>query len=162
MIVVSNTSPLTNLAAIGQFYLLYQLYGQIYIPAAVWGELNACEKHWPGRSDVATSEWVEEKVVKNTSLVTALCADLDRGEAETIALALEMHADLVLLDEKEGRRMANRLGLRVTGVAGLLIIAKEQKHLDRVRPWLDALREIAGFYLSDAVYTMALKIAGEE
>lgn len=162
MIVVSNTSPLTNLAAIGLFDLLHKLYDHVDIPVGVWEELNAYEKHWPGRKEVVTAEWISKRDVKNLDLVSALRADLDRGEAEAITLALELQADLVLLDEKEGRRMASRLGLQVTGVVGILIVAKEQGYLGQVRPWLDALRNLAGFYLSDAVYTMALRMSGED
>lgn len=55
MIVVSNTSPLTNLAAIGQFELLHRLYGEIIIPEGVWIELNAYGKIWPGRNEVETA-----------------------------------------------------------------------------------------------------------
>jgi predicted nucleic acid-binding protein len=124
MIVVSDTSPLTNLAAIGQFDLLHQLYGQVHIPEGVWHELSAEGKRWPGRDEVAAAGWVERRTVLNESLVMALRRDLDRGEAETIALALELQAELVLLDEREGRRAAQRLGLQVVGVVGILLEAK--------------------------------------
>ena len=59
MIVVSNTSPLTNLAAIGQFDLLHHLYARLYIAQGVWDELNAGSKRWPGRNEVATAAWIE-------------------------------------------------------------------------------------------------------
>jgi len=62
--------------------------------------------------------------------------DLDRGEAESIALALELDAELTLLDEKEGRHAAQRLGLRVIGVAGVLLEAKANGAVDKVRPHL--------------------------
>jgi predicted nucleic acid-binding protein len=110
MIVASNTSPLTNLAAIGQFDLLRRLCGQVHIAQGVWEELNAQGKQWPGRDQVAQADWIWRHTVQNQDLVTALQRDLDRGEAETIALALEMDADLVLLDEKEGRHTAQRFG----------------------------------------------------
>jgi len=116
MIVVANTSPLTNLAAIGQFDLLRRLYGQLHIAEGVWEELHAEGQRWPGRVEVAGADWIERHAVQNRPLVTALQRDLDRGEAETIALALEVEAGLVLLDEREGRRAAQRLGLRVIKV----------------------------------------------
>ena len=56
MIVVSDTSPLTNLAAVGQFGLLNRLYGRVYIAQGVWDELNAHGKRWPGRDEVAEAE----------------------------------------------------------------------------------------------------------
>ena len=88
MIAVSNTSPLTNLAAIGQFDLLRRLYGRLHIAQGIWEELNAKGQHWPGRDEVANADWIERHTVLNQALVTALRRDLDRGEAESIALAL--------------------------------------------------------------------------
>ena len=161
MIVVSNTSPLTNLAAIGQFDLLRRLYLKLHIAQGVWEELNAKGKRWPGGDEVAQAGWIERYAVQNQALVTALQRDLDRGEAETIALALELGADLVLLDEKEGRHAAQRFGLRVVGVVGILLDAKASGSVGMVRPHLDALRQTAGFYLSTSLYQHALSLAGE-
>jgi hypothetical protein len=161
MIVVSNTSPLTNLAAIGQFTLFHQLYGRLHIAEAVWQELNARGQHWPGRDEVAAADWIERHTVQNQVLVTALRRDLDRGEAETISLALELGADLVLLDEREGRHAAQRFELRVAGVVGMLLEAKSRNAVDAVSPHLDALRHKAGFYLSEPVYHAAVSLAGE-
>lgn len=115
MIVVSNTSPLTNLAAIGQFDLLRQLYGDLYIPEAVWDELNANGAIWPGRNEVDAASWIKRREVQNRTAVNALLDDLDIGEAETIVLALELHADLLLLDESDDRHHAQRLGLAGNG-----------------------------------------------
>lgn len=161
MIVVSNTSPLTNLAAIDQFDLLRQLYGTVHIASAVWDEMNFGGKRWPGRPEVASANWIERHTIQNQALVSALQRDLDRGESETIALAVESEAALVLLDEQEGRRAAQRLGLNVVGVLGVLLAAKKRGMIDRVRPQLDALRQQAGFYLGDQVYQKALMLAGE-
>jgi len=161
MIVVSNTSPLTNLAAIGHFDLLHELYGEVHIADGVWQELNAREQRWPGRDEVAAANWIELHAVRNQALVTALRRDLDRGEAETIALALELSADLVLLDEREGRHAAQRLELHVAGVVGLLLEAKSRSAVATIRPHLDALRHKAGFYLAEGVYHSALALAGE-
>ena len=161
MIVVSNTSPLTNLAAIGQFNLLHDLYGQVHIAQGVWEELNAGGTRWPGCAEVAQASWIDQCKVQNQDLVTALRRDLDRGEAETIALALQLGANLTLLDEKEGRHAAERHGLRVVGVAGVLLEAKTKKFIPTVRPHLAALRQAAGFYLDAALYRHALSLAGE-
>jgi uncharacterized protein len=161
MIVVSNTSPLTNLAAIGQFEILRRLYTHVHIAEGVWEELGARGTHWPGRDEVAGAEWIEHHPVQNQTLVTALRRDLDRGEAETIALALELGATVVLLDEREGRHAAGQLGLRVMGVVGILLDAKSHGAIEAVRPHLGALRQMAGFYLDDAVCDHALSLAGE-
>jgi len=100
--------------------------------------------------------------VQDKRVVAVLQRDLDRGEAETIALALEMGANLVLMDEREGRHMAQRLGLEVIGVVGILLAAKAEGLITAVQPLLDDLRYKAGFYLSDSLYTRVLKIAQEK
>jgi hypothetical protein len=161
MIVVSNTSPLTNLAAIGQFDLLHKLYDEIHIAQAVWEELNAQGQRWPGCKEVAAADWIERHTVRNRALITALQRDLDPGEAESIALALELEAGLILLDEREGRHAAQRMDLHVIGVVGLLLEAKANDIINAVRPSLDGLRQTAGFYLSESLYQHALMLADE-
>ena len=161
MMVVSNTSPLTNLAAIGQFNLLQALYREIRIAESVWQELHACGQAWPGGAEVDAASWVTHGTAQNGALVTALRQDLDAGEAESIALAVELKADLLLLDEKEGRHHAGRLNVRVMGTVGVLLQAKQNGLLPAVRPALDALRQTASFYLSQAVYAQVLKLTGE-
>lgn len=159
--VISNTSPITNLAAIGEFDLLHRLYGEISIPKAVWEELHASGQDWPGSLEVENAPWVIQRIAQNSTLVEALSRDLDRGEAESIALAIELQADLVLLDEREGRRMARRLGLNVIGVLGILLEAKHKGYLPGIKPMLDRLRQTAGFFMTEDLIQGILLAAGE-
>jgi len=99
--------------------------------------------------------------VSNRELVLALIRDLDQGEAESIALAIELEADLLILDEREGRRSAKRFGLNVTGVLGVLLEAKAADLIQEVRPLVQELRDRAGFYLSEDVQQLICKLAGE-
>ncbi len=161
MIVVSNTSPLTNLAAIGHFDLLERQYAKLHVAEGVWAELNSGGRPWPGSAEVARADWIERHAVRNQGPVFALRRDLDRGEAETIALALELASDLVLIDEQQGRHAATRHGLRVLGVVGILLQAKTAGRIELIRPRLDALRHQAGFFLSDDFYQEALMLARE-
>jgi hypothetical protein len=161
MIVVSNTSPLTSLAAIGRLELLRQLYGEIHIALGVWHELNHGGRRHPGSHEVEEASWVERHEVSNQPLVTVLRRDLDRGEAETLALAIELKADLVLLDEQEGRHAAVRCGLRPLGVLGVLLQAKRLGAIGEIRSLLDALRQKAGFFLGESLYRQVLEQAGE-
>jgi predicted nucleic acid-binding protein len=107
------------------------------------------------------ADWVQQHRPKNQPLVIALQRDLDQGEAEGIALALELEADFLLMDEQEGRRAAERFGLKTVGVVGILLEAKARGYLDTIRPSLDALRQTAGFYLGEALYQEVLELAGE-
>lgn len=158
---VSNTSPLTNLAAIGLFDLLRELYGRLFVAEAVWAELNAGSRAWPGRDEVAGATWIARRTVVNRPLMTALRERLDPGEAETIALAMECSPPFVLMDEKEGRRAAQRFGLKTVGVVGVLIEAKNRGLIAEVGPSLERLRQEAGFYLSDRVIRDACAFCGE-
>lgn len=161
MIVVSNTSPITNLAAIGQLSLLQQLYIIILIPEAVFRELVNVSSPVPGTHEVQTLAWIQTRTVVNRELVTSLGQELDPGEAEAIALALELHADLLLLDERRGYQVASRLNLRVQGVLGVLLAAKSRGLISSVKPILDEMIDRAGFWVSQSVYTRFLEQAGE-
>lgn len=160
MKVVSNTSPLTNLAAIGQFRLLKSFFGEIHIAKGVWDELNSGGLARPGSRETEAADWVQIHRVADQPLVRALRRDLDRGESETIALAIELEADLVLIDEREGRHAAHRLGLTPLGVLGLLLRGKQLDLLGQVAPHLAALRQ-NGFYISESLYQRVLTAARE-
>ena len=161
MIVVSNTSPITSLAAIGHFDLLRRLFGEVHIASGVWEELNQGGRRHPGSSEVESASWIQHHAVGDRNLVVVLQRDLDRGEAETLALAIELKAQLVLLDEQEGRHAAARLGLRPLGVLGILLEAKRRGEIEEVCSLLDALRSRAGFFLSERLYRQTLEQAGE-
>lgn len=161
MIVVSNTSPITNLAAIGQLELLFRLYGEIVIPNGVRAELHPRGLDWRGAKDVSAASWIVQRAPTNTPLIEVLRRDLDRGEAEAIALAVEVEAGLALLDEREGRRIAKRLGLTVIGVLGVLLDAKQHGYITAIRPILQDLRHSAGFYLTEDLIYLVLEMAKE-
>ncbi|MDP9311674.1 MAG: DUF3368 domain-containing protein [Chloroflexota bacterium] len=164
MLVVSNTSPITNLAAIGYLDLLRQLYQQIVIPDAVFDELVVGgQGHHPGGREVQTELWIIRHAVGNRATVEALLQQhrhLDIGEAEALVLAHEQQAFLLLIDEHTGRAVAHQLGIRRIGVLGVLREAKAQQLIPAVKPLLDTLRH-NGFYLSDALYAHILQDVGE-
>ncbi|MDY7015881.1 MAG: DUF3368 domain-containing protein [Cyanobacteriota bacterium] len=159
MTFVSNTSPITNLAAIAHLDLLNQLYGTIWIPEAVYEELTRFEV--PGSMEVRSHSWIETIPVANVELVAQLELELDPGEAAAIALAVERQATLLMLDERRGVRIAARYGLRVQGVLGILLRAKTLGLIPLVRPLLDALMNDAGFWMTNHLYQRILQIARE-
>jgi uncharacterized protein len=161
MIVVCNTSPIIALACAGQLELLRAVYTQIVVPDAVFEEITVAGAGEPGAREIGEASWVKRQAVRNALLVTALRLELDAGEAEAIALAVESKADLILLDERIGRRAAQRLGLTVVGTLGVLIAAKDRGLLAAVRPVLDALRVNAGFWIADELYNAVVKAANE-
>lgn len=121
MIVVSDTSPITSLAGIGQLELLRLLYSKVIIPQAVYNEMVGAGKTVPGASEVQTLDWIETQQVYNFSQVEALQSELDPGEAEAIILAIELNAELLIMDERPGRTVASQYGINVTGVLGILL-----------------------------------------
>lgn len=164
MIVVSDTSPITNLAAVGHLHLLQQLYGSIVIPIAVYDELVYPGKRVPGQQEVQQLSWIQKQPVQDIQTVLDIQtsrANIDRGEAEAIALALELGASLVLMDERRGRSAGAAFGLQMTGLLGVLLQAKQANLVDAVKPLLDSLIAKADFRVSRALYDFALESANE-
>lgn len=163
MIVISDTSAITNLAAIQYLQLLPQLYNQITIPEAVYRELAEIDPPVPGTLEVQMASWLEVRQVVNRNVVERLQIEvrLDPGESEAIALALELNADLLLIDERRGRAEANRLGVRITGLLGILVEAKQKKLIVNVKPLMDTLIATSDFRVSSALYSQILDIVDE-
>ena len=148
MIVVSDTTPLRHLIAIGEAELLPKLYGTVIVPGAVWAELQAeatprIVKTWLR----SPPDWLEMRsshaVVSHEPALDAL----DPGEREAIQLASELSADLLLMDDREGRLFALRCQLPVTGTLGVLERADVVGLLSDLPSTLARL-EASGFYLS--------------
>lgn len=161
MSIVSNASPLINLARIGKLNLLRELYGELIIPEAVWREVVVRGTGQPGADEVEAAAWIKRRAVTNRQLVHALQQDLDAGEAEAIVLALEIQAELLLMDEHLGRDTARHLGLRYVGLIGILIQAKRKGFIGAIKPHLDALRDVAGFRVTDSLLLRVLQDEGE-
>jgi uncharacterized protein len=161
VIVVSDTSPLTNLAVVGNLELLRDLYQRVLIPPAVFDELRAGESAGAHPRFLDSTGWLEVGQVVNRNAVAALLGTLDLGEAEAVVLAAEKKADLLLIDEREGRRVASREGIPTVGLLGALTAAKRKGLVPAVRPVLDSLIHEAGFWVSAALYQEVLKSTGE-
>ena len=162
MIVVSDTSPINNLAAINQLPLLHQLYGTVLIPEAVYRELTDPGFPVAGAAEVQTFDWIQTRTIGDRTIVEALGNELDVGEAEAIALAVEVEADQVLIDERRGRLVAARFNLRYTGLLGILVEAKSQGSIVEVKPLLNALINQAGFWIAEPLYNKVLRLVDED
>jgi len=163
MPVVSNTSPILNLAVIGKLSLLHDQFGEVLIPNAVLEELRI-QEDLPGCQAIRGAlkdEWLRIKEVSDQSLVRVLERELDNGEAAAIALAVQVNAKWILLDEKEGRKIAKSLGLKVTGVLGILLRAKLEGRLPSIQKVMDQLRDCAGFRIKPELYDNLLKKSDE-
>jgi len=161
MLVVSNTSPILNLAIIGRLDVLRKQFEIVWAPPAVIAELRS-EQDLPGSAAIREAQqvgWLRTERVRDRVRVALLRRDLDPGESEAIALALQKRADWLLLDEREGRRLARSLGLNVTGVLGILLKAHLDGHLPSLSESMDQLRDLAGFRISAPLYDQLLQAA---
>ena len=161
MLIVSDTSPIINLAAINHLYLLPELFGQIIIPQMVYQEIVIDGAGEPGSNEIQTAQWVEVQSYKNQDIINILSNELDPGEAEAIALALELNADYLLIDEKGGRLKAIDYHLKPLGVLGILLRAKEARLISDICTLMDRLRSEAGFHIHQSLYEQVKQIAGE-
>jgi predicted nucleic acid-binding protein len=140
--------------------LLASLYEQVLIPPAVLAELSASRGDFPA-IDTAPVSWLMLATPRNQGHVLELRENLDAGEAEAIVLAVERQAELLLVDERRGRRIAEALGLRITGLLGVLANAKRAGLIELVRPVLDELIRNARFWIGPDLYKDVLSELGE-
>ena len=161
MRIVSNTSPLSNLAVIGEISLLQQIYPKILIPPIVHTELIRLPEIQPTISALINTGWLEVQVPQNLQLLQTLNQTLDPGEAAAISLAIELDADRLLIDERLGRSMALQYNLKIRGILGILVNAKNQGLIPSAKPLLDRLIHEAGFRVSPALYDRTLQESGE-
>jgi predicted nucleic acid-binding protein len=139
--------------------LLRQQFGQIQIPPAVLDELKIDEER-PGSQPIKAAiiaGWIQVQPVSNQTLIQLLKQTLDGGEAEAISLALELQAEWILLDERDGRKVAKSLGLYVTGVLGILLRAKQSGELSFLQPALEDLTQKAGFRIAPELLAKVLQ-----
>ncbi|HAA90548.1 MAG: hypothetical protein XD63_1739 [Thermoanaerobacterales bacterium 50_218] len=160
MRVICNTSPLILLAKINRLDLLAQLYSEVIIPVSVLKEMEAK----PGEEVKQIQALLQSQKFQlrkaSQRALNELPPDLGVGEQEAIALALEIEADLVILDDYLGRRVAHERGLPLTGTIGVLIEARERGMISSVRRELDRLIE-AGMWIDEVFYHRILKEFGE-
>ncbi|EPF24231.1 MAG: DUF3368 domain-containing protein [Microcystis aeruginosa Ma_MB_F_20061100_S19] len=161
MIVVSDTSALANLAIIDHLWLLESIYQTVIIPDVVARELTEASN--PLIPAILQSGWIQPQPLTNSELVNQLQQErgLDAGEANAMALALELQADDLLIDERLGRQEALRLGLSIIGILGILLVAKQRSLIPQVQPVMDTLISQAGFRVSPQLYQRVLALAEE-
>jgi hypothetical protein len=158
-IVVSDTSPIRALHFLKQTALLQHLFGTVIVPPAVAIELAQPRNPFEP-VDLSIMAFVEVRAPHDQQRVAQYAAALDIGEAEAIALAVELGATL-LIDEIEGRAAAAAAGVPFVGVLGVLARAKRHGLIDEVRPLLDRLRSELRFRIAQKLYEQFLEAIGE-
>lgn len=161
MIVVADTSVLINLCRVGQGELFGRLFGEIIIPPEVADEFARLVSSSPKFTGLSLPIGIRQQAATTVPPLLQTATGLDSGEFAALALAVEIHADAVLVDERIGHEYALKLGLRPLGVLGILLRAKSSALLSEVRPVLDALQKDAGFWVSQSLREQVLALAGE-
>lgn len=113
---------------------MHQLYSRIIIPEAVNIELTDVGVPVPGSTEVQTESWIETQNVSDQKLVNSLRRDLYPEDAEAIALAIELNAELLILDERRGYQVASSLEIEVKGLLGVIIAAKYRDLISAFQP----------------------------
>ncbi|GAB4433289.1 MAG: DUF3368 domain-containing protein [Anaerolineae bacterium] len=156
--VILNNTPLVALWSLDLLAILRQLYTEVVIPPTVYDEFLAVN-HSVRQTALADNHWIKTIPLGNPRQALVYVG-LDKGEAEVLALATELSARLVVMDERKGRRYAQRLGLPLTGTVGVLLAAKHNGFIPSLAPLLERLRE-KGLFLAPDLVNRALKLAQE-
>ena len=157
MIIVSDTSPISNLLRIGQLSILKNLYSCVIIPQRVYQELRELTKFGIDFTLIESADWIKTQVILDQVLALTLLSELDPGEAEAIVLAIELKADRLLIDERIGRKIAKRYGLNITGLLGILVAAKQNSLIPEIKPLLNQLISQAKFRIHPDLYYQILQ-----
>jgi hypothetical protein len=160
MTIICNATPLIAFACIKRLELLRKVVGNLVIPEAVAREISNYEGGCRGAITLSQETWISIASVQSEQQVCLLLPILDRGEAEVIALALELRPKLVLMDELTGRKVAESLDLKLCGSVGLLIKAKQMGEIPAVKPLLDEMKR-QGIYYGQRFIDAVLRTVNE-
>lgn len=160
-VVVSDTSPLRALEHLGHLHWLNDFFDRVFLPPAV-----AVEVQQPPATlkplDLTIWPDLQVRAPQNAARVAELRSSLDAGEAEAIALAEELRADVVLIDELAGRDVARQCGFTVLGTLGILLEAKQRGVCPAVGPLLDRLQTELNFFVASELRQTILRLANED
>lgn len=154
--IVSNSSPLIIFSKINRISLLEELFGEVYIPKAVFEEVTRGRKG----TEIVKNKWIKVKDVKDKDFVEYLSKMLGKGEAEAIILAKE-HKSRLLIDDAEGRKHAELLNLKFIGCLGLLKLAKERGLIKSAGEVIEEMKN-ESFYIDEGLITALLESIGEK
>jgi hypothetical protein len=162
VIIVADSSVLIGLSSIGQLGIIESRFpGGVSVPPAVWREVVEQGAGRPGSKEISAADWITVEQIEDFGFVRYLESELDDGEAEAIALARERNANVVLLDERDARETAKRLGLRVLGTVGLLMWGRREGMVQSLKSTLTDLQDEGNFRLSRSLFEFALRQVGE-
>jgi predicted nucleic acid-binding protein len=157
MKIVSNSSPLISLASINKLNLLAELFGEVMIPEKVYEEVALSGNDRYG-SEIKGFSWIKVIKVEDCALKNYLLQTLDEGEAEVILLAIAEKADLVIIDERMGRKHAEILNLNIVGTLGILRQAKIKGIIPEIRSLIDEMIDKRIWFNKDLINRVLIEL----
>ena len=161
MTIISDTTPIISLIKINRLDLLEKLFEEVLIPEAVYRELTTNALFENEAKIVKTSSFLKTSSVQNRKSLQLLQAvsGLDDGESEAIILADELKSDVRIMDERKGRKVAEKLGIKITGTVGVLLQSYSENMIssDEIKTYLDQLKN-SNIRLSESLIQKALEM----
>jgi len=160
VIIVSDTTPLSELAKVGQLNLLRDIFGKVIIPIEVYNEVTTGTH--PAVNLVKSANWIEIIAINNVEQLSNLkkATNLGAGECAAMILAEELSSDQLLMDDLDARRVALSRNLKIIGTIGILLVAKQQGLIPTIKDVLDGLIT-QGKHINSRLYEEALLAAQE-
>ena len=155
MILIADSSALVALSVVNKLDILENLFGEVYVPRAVYDEVSQENK----AESYKLKNYCKDKVL-DTQSSPNFNITLGRGESEAIVLYTEKNADFLLCDDKKAKKFAQNFGLKVIGSLGILLKAKEKNLIDKIAPLIEILKE-SNIFIDDKTYALVLGMAGE-
>lgn len=155
MILIADSSALIALAVVDKLEVLETLFGEVYVPRAVYNEIS----HRSKSKSEKLANYCHNKVLDIVSEVN-LNITLGTGESEAIILYKEKNADFLLCDDKKAKRFARNFGVNVIGSLGILLKAKEANLIGELAPLIERLK-VSQVFIDNATCELVLRIAKE-
>lgn len=158
--VIVNSTPLIALCHVDSLDILKKIYGEITIPKAVYNEISV-KKDSVCKIQVDSSlDWIHVEKIQNEMAKEMFKTQLHEGEVEVMILAKEKEADVVVIDDMNAKKHAKYLKLPVTGTLGVLMKAKKEGYIEKLKPILDGMVQ-NNIYLSPKLIDRCLREVGE-
>ncbi len=163
MLIVSDTTPIISFVKIGMLELLNSMYGDVILPEAVFNELVSNPLMSNEADIIKKNSFLKVNKIENEFAVKLLQKQLNlgAGESEAIVLADTLKADLLVIDEKKARGIAKSMGINITGTLGILVDAKRQNRIEKLKPLLDDLID-SNIRISEKLYKDVLELVNEK
>jgi len=155
MILIADSSALVTLSIVDKLDVLEQLFGEVYVPRAVYEEVSQENK----AESYKLKNYCKDKVLDIQSR-TNFNISLGQGESEAIVLYSEQNADFLLCDDKKAKKFAQNFGLKVIGSLGILLKAKESGLINEISPLIELLKN-SRIFIDDRTFELVLKMASE-